>query len=65
MPSVLVITRLPVPEVATATNKPFPKVTSRHSSFDAAFLIVQFIPSELVITLLVPVDETATNLPLP
>ena len=66
MPSVLVITRLPAPVLATATNSPFPFVTPNQLLAAAAAREVQVIPSGLVITRLpAPVKETATNSPLP
>ena len=61
-----VITRLPVPSLLTATNKPLPYVTEYHWLPAAELRLVQVIPSGLVITrLFVPVILTATNRPLP
>jgi len=65
IPSELVITRLPTPEVATATNKDNSgaHVTENQSLSAADDLAVQVMPSELVITRLpVPVAyPTATK----
>ena len=61
----LVITLFLVPELATATNKPFPHVTP-NQLLSTDVLDVQVIPSGLVITLFpIPVMETATNKPFP
>ena len=66
IPSGLVITRLPVPDVLTATNKPLPYVTPRQMLSAAEERLVQVVPSGLVITRLpVPLLLTATNKPLP
>ena len=58
-----VITRLPVPEAATATNRSLPNFTLNELLLAAEVRRVQAIPFGLVIT--APVSETATNRPLP
>ena len=66
-PSGLVITRLPVPEEATATNKPFAYVTENQLLSAADARDVHVMPSGLVITRS-PVPKkaaTATNKPFP
>ena len=50
IPSELVMTRLPVPEADTATNKSAPYVTEFQTFNAAGERAVQFIPSGLVIT---------------
>ena len=66
IPSGLVITRFPVPDDATATNKPPPYVTLVQELLAADVCEVQVIPSGLVITRFpVPDDATATNKPFP
>ena len=68
MPSGLVITRLPVPELETATNTPLPYTTERQALLAADDLDVHVTPSGLVITrLLLPLMPmpTATNRPFP
>ena len=45
IPSGLVITRLPVPESLTATNKPLPYATSSHTLSAADVRLVQVMPS--------------------
>ena len=61
-----VITRLPVPSMLTATNKPFPNATDHQVLFTPVVRLVQFIPSGLVITrLLILSLLTATNKPFP
>jgi hypothetical protein len=64
MPSVDLMTRF-VPEDATATKTPFPKVTELHRFGSGADLAVQFIPSGEVIMRLDPTCAIATNKPLP
>ena len=62
IPSVEVMTAF----VPTATNNPFPYVTACQLESDADARDVHVIPSVEVITLLPdPVDDTATNVPLP
>ena len=66
MPSGLVITRLPVPVFATATNFSCPvgppQVTDIHEFSAAEVCVVQVMPSGLVMTRLsVPWFATATN----
>ena len=66
MPSGDVITRLPVPEPATATNNPPPYTTSIQSLLAALVRAVHVIPSGDVITRLpFPERATATNNPPP
>ena len=70
IPSGLVITRLPVPVPATATNFSCPvgppQVTPSQMLSTAEVWAVQVIPSGLVITRLpVPVPATATNFSCP
>jgi len=48
------------PKAATATKRPLPYVTARHSLLAAAVRIVQVIPTRFV-----PVLATATKVPLP
>ena len=62
----LVITRLPVPVEATATNNPLPYATDSQELSAAEVRLVQVMPSGLVITRLTAPDKaTATNSPLP
>ena len=66
IPSVLVMTRLPVPVVATATKRPSPFVTDCQSLLAAEVPLVQVMPLGLVMTRLpVPEAATATKRPLP
>ena len=71
IPSVLVITRLPVPLVATATKRPLAYVTDRHAGSVPApgtgvVRLVHVTPSGLVMTRFpVPIWATATNRPFP
>jgi hypothetical protein len=66
IPSGLVMTRLPEPELATATKSPFPNVTDLHALSAAEVRVVQVIPSVLVMTRLPePEPPTATNNPFP
>ena len=61
-----VITRLPLPFVATATKRPLTYVTEVHGLLAADVWIVHVIPSGLVITRLSePLVATATKRPLP
>ena len=61
----LVITRLPVPLMATATNTPFPYAMARQSLSTAAVCACHVMPSGLVITTGRPASyrPTATNCP--
>ena len=71
MPSGLVMTRLPTPLVATATNTSCPAgpphVTEPHLLFEAEVREVQVMPSALVMTepKLLLSDPTATNFSCP
>ena len=66
MPSGDVITRLPTPELATATKNPSPYATDSHPSSEALVRLVHVMPSGDVITRLpVPLIATATNNPFP
>ena len=67
MPFTEVITRLPIPDCATATNNSEPegppKITDKYCKSAAEVRIVQEIPSGEVITrLFVPEADTATNI---
>ena len=59
------MTRSPVPVVATATKIPSPYVTPYQSLFASQVLMVQVVPSGLVMTRLLPDAATATKIPLP
>ena len=50
IPSGLVITRFPVPDLAVATNNPFPYATLFHKLSAAEVRMVHVMPSGLVIT---------------
>jgi hypothetical protein len=70
MPSVLVMTRLPVPLVDTATNFSCPvgppHVTEFQLMSAAGVRVVHVMPSTLVMTRLpVPLLDTATNVSCP
>jgi hypothetical protein len=63
MPSGLVITCAST-SAPTATKSPFPKVTDVQAP-TVTSRICQSMPSSLVIARFAPVEDTATNLPLP
>ena len=60
------MTRLPVPELATATNRPFPKHTEVQPLSAGVVAVCHVLPSPLYMALFPdPLVETATKTPLP